>query len=245
MHAPLLAAAALAFATLLPITPARAEPAEPAATPAGRTIVFGVDRSDTWERMTRIGMALAEQTLLHDLRPGDEIVYRWISDRSYAADQAFAQVRLPVLLAAKGQLDHRGKQEAARTRQALITAARQGQTQLRRFTPEASSANPGLDLRNGTKSTDLIGFLTAAAEQFAQTDASRPRLLIIVSDLEDNRRFPVKPNLAGVEVVVYSVSLRADPAKGQQLQKQWTQFFTQSGARVVEFRPAMVIPEPG
>jgi len=244
MHA-LILAAALAAASLLPSTLVRAGTAVAAATPAGRAVVFGVDRTDTWDRMTRIGMALAEQTLLHDLRPGDQILYRWISDRSYAADQAFAQVHLPALSAAKSQLDHRGKLEAARTRQALISAAGQGRAQLRRFTPEALPASPALDLRKGTKSTDLIGFLTAAAEYFAQSDAARPRQLVMVSDLEDNRRFAVKPNLAGVAVLVYSVSLRADPDKGQKLREQWTQFFTQCGARAVEFRPAMAVPEPG
>ncbi len=240
MHRRCLIAVTLA-ASLLPGLVAASDVASPEPS-AKRFIVFGVDRTDTWERMTHLGLQLAEQTLLHDLRPGDEILYRWISDRSYAADQVFAHVRLPEILRSSGQLDRRGKQAEAASRQALVAAARAGRDQLRGLT---SASRVGTsDLSHGTESTDLIGFLAAAGEQFAQAGNGPQRQLILVSDLEDTRHFTAEPDLNGVDVLVYFVSLRADPAMGQRIQQEWTQRFTDFGARSISIRPAVVETGP-
>ena len=145
---------------------------------------------------------------------------------------------LPEIVRSSGQIDRRGKQAEAASRQALLTAARTGRDQLRGLTPDADAGMP--DLRHGTESTDLVGFLAAAGEQFAQTDNGRQRQLILVSDLEDTRHFTAQPDLNGVDVLVYFVSLRADPALGQRIQQEWTQRFTDFGARSVSFRPAVV-----
>jgi hypothetical protein len=243
MHTTLAAALTALLVSGAVLTPAAsAAPAgatAPAASAEPRFVVFGVDRSEPWNAMSRTTLGLAEQALLRDARPGDELVYRWISDRSYAADEAFAHIVLPTLSRAANPLDRQGRANEASSKQALARAAEEGLAQLRRHVPGATPAGGRPDLRKGTPSTDIYGFVTAAAGHFAAAPAGRAKQLVIASDMEDNRRYQVRPDLKGVEVVVYLVSLKADPVAAQRLQAQWTDFFRECGATRTSFRPVM------
>lgn len=206
---------------------------------APRLIVFGVDRTASMDtNMTRLGLALAEQTLRHDLHPGDTIVYRWISDRSYATDQVFAQVNLPNIPDAKGNaLDRKLKIHIANAQATLVEQARQGLAQLRRY----QSVQSPIDLSKGTNSTDVMGFLAAAAEQLKEAMLNRQQpVLMLVSDLEHNEEQAVKPDLKGVKVIVYMVNIKGDAVLAQQLKQHWQSFFEESGAESVVFRPAVL-----
>lgn len=191
-----------------------------------RFVVFGVDRSESWTEMTQSALKLAEKAL-SGARPGDEITYRWISDKSYHSSEVFAHVRLPRIAKAADMFDKAAKR---RRRAALVqfhAERKRALEQLRSQHPEA-----------GTPSTDIYGFLTAAAEHFTQAPTGLAKTLIVVSDMKDNRRYEVQPELSGVEVQVYLVvRANADPTTTQRLKDHWTEYLARSGTRSVSFLP--------
>ena len=78
-------------------------PSRPGTVTTGLTVprvpvytVYGADRTGSYEDMTRLALGIAA-TLIDRAGPGDELVMRWISDRSYQTDQVFAHLRMPVL----------------------------------------------------------------------------------------------------------------------------------------------------
>ncbi len=203
---------------------------EPVVTPAEpRFIVVGVDRTESWERMTRPALALAEQTLRVS-RPRDELLFRWISDRSYRSDEAFAHIKLPAISTGTGNpFDRREKQALDLANNRFRAEAKKGIDTIRAQHPEGP-----------TTSTDIPGFLAAAAEQFSATPAGYRKVLVIISDMEDNRNYKVRPDLSSVEVQIYLmvISEHPDPAQGERLKTQWTAFLKKCGAASVTFMSA-------
>jgi hypothetical protein len=204
--------------------------------PKARLTVVGVDRTESWEAMTQLTLGLAEH-VLSEAKPGDTLVFRWISDRSYAPSEQFTRVTLPAIERPTSRLDRQGQQRYLAARRALAGAYQDGMRQIRRFVP-GSADHPGTpDLRQGTPATDLMGFVTAAAEVFATAPPESAKVLVVIGDLQDNRNFDVKPDLQGVDVVVHLVSRDADPTRAQLLKERWTAFFTERGAQSVTFMP--------
>ncbi len=207
---------------------------------AARFTVVGIDRTDSLQDMTRAALRLAEP-YFWQAQPGDQVVGRWISDRSYAEDQTLVRLELPEPAAlpqvrnrfdAVRQAAHRGAAEA-HAREILVrkTAA------LRVLRAQCVGATP---------STDLAGFVMAASEILTQrAGAYADRWLVVLTDLEDNRGFKVAPRLDGVHVEVQLVGREANPEKVERLRLHWTQRFTSWGAAEVRvIRPILPAAQP-
>lgn len=224
-----------------------ADAQQPAPAALGRLIMFGVDRTERWEEMTHMTLGLAERTLekvqlgaaadaeLHAM-PGDTLIFRWISDRSYSPTEVFAEVHLPTLIQPRGPFDREGKRNAAtalaRLKQALIG----GLDAIRKQRPDHQEGRSVLT--QGTRATDILGFLTAASEQFAQAPAGVKKVLVLATDMQDNRHYKIKPDLSGVEVIVYLIARgNANPVAAHHLQERWTALFKTCGAEQVSYRP--------
>jgi len=206
-----------------------AAPAEQPAPAAPRFLVIGVDRSESFDRLTRTALGLAEQHL-RKARPADEMVVRWISDRSYRSDEVFLHVRLPDLPTV-AENPFNAKQRA------VVAEAK------RRFQGEASKALNVIQAQHpegGTPSTDIFGFIAAAAEHLAVAPAGYERQLIIASDMEDNRRYDVVPDLSGVAVRIHLIVIaeQPDPSRIASLKTVWEGYFKKAGAASVTFEPA-------
>lgn len=195
---------------------------------APRMVVFGVDRTERYEVMTKPALALAEQALLQ-AAPGDELVFRWISDRSYRSDELIVLVKLPEVPRVRNQFDPREKTLAHGAMNRLRAEVQRGLQALRAQAPSS-----------GTSSTDLYGFITSAAEHFSLAPSGLRKVLVIASDMEDNRRYNIRPNLSGVEVQIYLLVIekQPDPAQFAQLKARWARYFLEHcGAARVDFLP--------
>jgi hypothetical protein len=102
--------------------------------PKARLTVVGVDRTESWEAMTQLTLGLAEH-VLSEAKPGDTLVFRWISDRSYAPSEQFTRVTLPAIERPTSRLDRQGQQRYLAARRALAGAYQDGMRQIRRFVP--------------------------------------------------------------------------------------------------------------
>ena len=215
--------------------------ADAAAIDRGTLTVFGIDRTEPENKgMTAAGIAVADH-VLKSLADGNDdgvmacaptdgrcrIQIRWISDVSYAPTELVTEMSLSRIDQPANAFDGSGKRRRyveLQTRRAELARALRV---LRALQP-----NP-----KGTQRTDLFGFLQAASEYFSQS-ATATKVLIYVSDLEDNEHFRITPDLQGVDVQIYAVAWRADPVAMQRLQSKWRKVLTEKcRAKSVTFLP--------
>lgn len=198
----------------------------------GRVIVVGIDRTEGYQAMTRSALRLAEKVVL-DARPGDRVIFRWISAASYGPDQTIAVLDLPVpdLPVPKSSMDREGqvaRQRAARRAATRIAESKLAMVELLR------KACVG-----ATRATDIAGFVEAAAEIFAAAPTSKSRRLVLYTDLLDNRHFDVSPDLRDVLVEAHLVRTLEDPGVAGELREDWRSRFLAWGARQVTFPPVI------
>src|SRR5207245_1082871 len=71
------------------------QPPTPSVAPAPpRFIIVGVDRTETYEKMTSAALDVLERRIA-ETQPGDHLLARWISDVSYRPEETFLDLELP------------------------------------------------------------------------------------------------------------------------------------------------------
>lgn len=214
------------------------EAEQPESSRPAEFIVFGADRTGSYREMTSLALEVGER-FVKKARPGDEIYFRWISGNSYQVDQLFAHLRLPSpnLPTANNQFDRKARYQRMLAGQRLrkITLDRK-RAVLARIRSQCPSA---------TRRTDIYGFITAAAEQFAQAPPQSRRIMVIATDLDDNRAYEIEPSLTGVDVLVYPIKNHPNPAVMKTRKQHWVDYLTRCGAQSVEFfTPSMIDIRP-
>ena len=196
-------------------------------TEAPRFVVIGIDRTENWETMTRPALRLAETTIRQS-HPGDELVVRWISDRSYRSDETIAHIRLPAIpRKAVNPFDRQAKLELAAAKSRVQSEAVRG---LQLINSQQT--------RPATRATDVYGFIAAAAEHFAEASPGVHKVLVIASDMGDNRKQRLYPDLRGVDVeVALVVHADPNPVRVAALKDAWTAYFSRCGAQSVKYSP--------
>lgn len=196
---------------------------------AGQFVVIGVDRTEDYGQMTKTAIAIAAD-YIDQAKPGDHILVRWISDASYPPDQIITDLSLPSveLPEVKGIYDRKGK----RQRQLMIVNLKH---QIFRLKLQV------IDLLHNqcvgsTKGTDIIGFLTAAAEHFANASPHDEKLLVLATDLGENRNYKAKINLQETDVQIYLIQSVADPAQVEATRTRWIALFEDWSASNIDFR---------
>lgn len=202
---------------------------------AGSFIVVGVDRTAEFDAMTAPALRLAE-SLVWNAAAGDTVVVRWISHRSYAADQTLVHMALPAPAAlpeVRNRFDARGRRQRQAAAQAQDQALLRAKAAALR-TLRAQCVGP-------TPATDIVGFVQAAAEVFSRDAApEQARRLVLFTDLEDNRGFRVTPQLDGVAVEVQLLGQQSDPERASRRRARWRDWLEARGAVSVRFlRPAL------
>ncbi len=190
--------------------------------------VFGADRTEGYSTMTETAMAIAIDRVKR-ASEGDEVVVRWISDRSYQPDQAITHLKVPEVNLPKviNRFDKKGK----RRRAVAINKYKHHVSAVK------ISAINALKKQcvGSTMRTDIIGFITAAAELFAAAPDGKDKLLVLATDLNDNRKYRVDIDLHGAHVQVYLLRSVADPAQVMRIRDHWSGLFNKWGAAQVDF----------
>jgi hypothetical protein len=192
--------------------------------------VVGIDRT-AGPGMTRDGLAIARAYVLA-AKPCDRLTLRWISDKSFVASEVIGELRVPCLPNKAATFD------AAATRrykEAELTA--------KRSRSDAAAALDALAARNlpATRSTDLVGFVAAAAASLGEEQQAQRRL-VIISDFDDNAKRSATVDLSGVSVTMHLVGAQADPARAQALTGGWATALAQMGAGAAQVRSGPPAP---
>lgn len=208
-------------------------PEEPPVTktppPPRRFSVVGVDRTGSYE-LVKPGLQIAAR-LVQQVNPGDVMVFRWISDVSYLPGELFAELSMPphVIEDVHNQFDMRAKRRRA---EALTQVQALRASTIARLNAQEPKV---------ARRSDIKGFIAAAADAFGERGGDAERWLYLATDLEDNVRYSVKPDLHDVHVVVFAFQPEANPAESAKVKARWEKFFKEMGAVSVLFRSAGVI----
>ncbi len=211
--------------------------ARPAQAGAASVTVVGIDRSDG-VKMTLPALRMAEEQAWR-AEAGATVIFRWISDRSYAPDQVIAMLALPAtpqLPLVRGPFDRRGRAARERARALFSRRVHAEKERTVRALRAVSCTGP-------TNSTDIVGFFQAAEERFDEYGSEVSRRIVVYTDLQDNRHFRVRPRLEGVEIDVYMMRVDPDPARSRKLRQRWQGLFQGWGAGPVIFRRPLLRPE--
>lgn len=192
--------------------------------------VIGIDRT-AGPDMTRDGLTLARAYVLA-AKPCDRLTLRWISEKSFVASEVVGELRLPCLPEKAGTFD------AAATRR-----YKEAELTVSRSRKDAAAVLDALAAKNlpATQSTDIVGFVAAAAGSLGEEPTARRRL-VIVSDFADNAKRSASVDLSGVTVTMHLVGSEADPARAQELTSGWATALTQMGASAAELRSGAPAP---
>jgi len=205
------------FAEGLQKTKSQPEPAK------SRVIVIGIDDTgsyDLWENAKKI-----VSQIVAELKPGDIIYLRTISDASYIDKNGIFRLEIPQIRSNKPEnpFDRRAKRYQKVLAKQLYTIKK-----------EAIERVSQLKSTKATK-TDFQGFLAIASEKIALHSKTRIPLVIIASDLQENVHYSPELNLSSTRVIVAGFPPMKDPKKTQEFKKHWKKYFAQIGAINTEF----------
>ena len=198
--------------------------------PAPRFIVCGVDRSGSYN-FVMLGLDLCAR-LIVEARSGDVVVIRWISDASLRNDEFVARVAVP----ADSLPDCGGSPFNARCRRERAAAEGRVSAFKRAEIERILALRP-----ESASRTDLQGFLQSASDAF-QDAPGAVRELYMATDLVDNVRHRVAPDLRGVTVSVLAFQNDPSPGRTLALRDEWEAVLRGYGAEQVTFRAAEVAP---
>jgi hypothetical protein len=156
------------------------------------------------------------------MRPGDEIIVRWLSDRSFLKDGNFVDhFRIPELVHCVGTpFDVKCRGRGAALQQARTEAA-----------ARIRDLRPRIAMRS-----DMYGFFQKSADILRETPPGTEHWIHVATDLEDNVRFKATPgHLEGIHVVVHGYEPSGDPAYVARERELWTRYFLENGALSVSF----------
>lgn len=192
-------------------------------------VVAGLDETGSYH-LRQHGVRLLTR-LIAQLKPGDILYLRQVTDNSYLDKYGVYRLEIPsVKNRPTNKFDKRARAAYLRSIRANRLAKAEAIQRLKSLKPVKASK------------TDLRSFFAAAADRFKYEKRAETRLMaFLVSDMEENRLRKVEPNLLGAEVVVASFQSGNDPARSRRLKKAWARLLTKVyKAGSVRFIPADV-----
>lgn len=191
---------------------------------AARTItVCGIDRSGSAKEFLATAVDVCANEIA-SATAGSTVIVRWISEASYRSNEEAVRVTIPSPIRCVNQYDFRCKRAGGAAERNARSAKRAALTTL-------------LSLRPATAPrTDLMGYVQAAADAFAEDTAGSSHRLVVATDLVDTRGFRTAPVLKGADVLLVLLISEEDPAKVVATRDRWTHWFERLGAQRVVFR---------
>lgn len=191
----------------------------------GRVLVFGLDETGSYDFRLR-AMAIAKN-LIDDLEPGDVFFFRLITDKSYSDSCAVLRLPIPqVPPMPANAMDVRAK-----------NAVRRQFAAIKNLKAKAKAILDGIGTVKAPR-TDIFGFLAAASDRIKEEGGTAAEAVIVIaSDMQDNCRVKVSPNLFQAEVVIAGFQSGDDPIKAARLKADWEKALKSCEAADVRFVP--------
>ncbi len=196
-----------------------------------RLFVAGIDRSKSYTIMDYVKELFAK--LIQDAEPGTEFHFRWISHNSYSVEEFISQFALPstpeIEASAFDVRANRNKRLAEAKFNADMGAIKEKEiAMIRGLSPV------------GSKYTDIYGFIAYAAELFENVPSRTEKRLYVASDLYDNVKHKIQPDLSGVHVICFAIEHNRSPEETRPIKDHWRGFFEAAGAASVQFQAAQI-----
>lgn len=194
---------------------------------AGRFFIIGIDETGSYDLRSR-SMAILENFILEVMQPGDAMLGRRITDKSYLDTpeiQLLPQILLiPEMSPAKNNtFDLRAKRQAEAERNQQSIVRLQAIKHLRALKPVKAPR------------TDIHGFFAAAADRLAMADNYAEKYVIVASDMIDNQKLASSIDLRGARVVILAFQKDFDPKKTMKTREYWEKTITAMKASSVLF----------
>lgn len=195
----------LSFVCTLHIFGAQAE--------AARYFIFGIDETGSYDLRSR-SMAILEKFILEVMQPGDAMLGRQITGKSYLdtpENQLLPQVlQIPEMQPTKNNtFDLRAKRQAEAERNQQSIVRLQAIKYLRTLKPV------------NARKTDIYGFFAAAADRLSTAVNYTEKYIIVASDMVDNQNLISAIDLHGAHVVIIAFQKDFDPKKTMNARKYW------------------------
>ena len=195
---------------------------------AGRLFVLGVDETGSYA-LRNMSIKRVERFIAGQMRPGDTLIARRITGRSYL------DVPENLLLPSYLKLPEIG---AGTSNRFNVLARKKHQRLLRGIALLKKRAIKYIHELKPVKAnkTDIYGFLAAGADYLALSKKTE-KFILIASDMEDNCSRKSEINLAGAKVIVMAFEKNVDPAKTGAVKRKWRKIFRKMQAGSVIFLP--------
>jgi hypothetical protein len=197
----------------------------PCAAQDRRVIVLGLDETGSYTfRSKAIDIAAG---VIGEMQPGDVLYVRRITDKSY--DDACAVFRLSIPEVSPPPRNRFNPRE----RQAW----EQGLRMVEMLKAKAVQALKELAPVKAKK-TDIIGFLKAAEDRFRiEPSGTFSPIVVITSDMQDNRGLKVSLDLVGAEIWIAGFQPTDDPVATGKAKSEWQRKLQAGNASKVTFVP--------
>lgn len=192
-----------------------------------RVVVMGIDETGSYDfRMRALAVA---RNLIDELEPGDVLFVRLITHKSYSDSCAVLRLPIPqVPPMPANHMDLRAKNEARRQLAAILKLKARAKAILDGLKPVKAP------------NTDIFGFLAAASDRIgSEGGAAAEPVIVIASDMADNCRVNIRPDLHQAAVIVAGYQSGDDPVKAAKLKNDWEKILKEKcRAAQVRFVPA-------
>jgi len=194
---------------------------------AGRLFLVGVDESGSYDLRDQC-LAMLERLILKEMQPGDVLVGRRITDKSYLDTPKTMLLPRPLVIPEavpqkKNTLDLRAKRQAESEESQRLLVRLQAIKHIR-----------GLQPVNAPK-TDIFGFFAVCNDHLANLEPGMQPIILIASDMIDNQRLNSSVNLHGAMIIIIAFQKDYDPKRTQQTRDQWAKTLRAMHAGEVHF----------
>ena len=175
-----------------------------------QVIVFGLDETGSYDLREK-GLGIAAR-LIANLKPGDVIYIRTITESSYHDGCAILRLEIPELKKApQNRFDVRAHRKHLLISKQINVIKKQAIDLLQKLPPI-----------NANK-TDIHGFFAAAADRFKieTTKGDCRKFVILSSDMQDNCLVNTQTNLSGAKVIIAGFQVYADPFVANRIKAEW------------------------
>jgi len=188
-------------------------------------VVFGIDESGSYDFRNK-AISIAGR-VISDLKPGDVLYIRRITDKSYDDSCAVFRLEIPEIgNPPSNKFDRRAWHNWKKKNRGISALKAKAIDVLTKLGPVKAPM------------TDIWGFIAAAADRIhTEQEQDYRSVVVICSDMKDNCHRKTTLDLNGAQMLIAGFESGKDPAKSQKIKSDWDKVLKGYNAASVNFLP--------